>query len=85
MTFGKRLVSRNRKIQAPVCFAPPRRIRKSAESYIVEDANGITLPYVYFEYDPSRRGIVNRLSSAGDKAVAQTIAWAMTAAAPHSC
>lgn len=54
---------------ATVCFAPPLRIRKSGESYIVEDANGVALAYVYFEDGPSRRGLVNRLSGADAKAV----------------
>jgi hypothetical protein len=39
----------------------------------------IALAYVYFEDEPSRRGLVNRLSGADAKAVAQTIARALTA------
>lgn len=34
--------------------------------------------YVYFEDGPTRRGIAKRLSSADAKAVAQTIARALT-------
>ncbi len=34
-------------------------------------ASGVGLAYVYFEEDPSRRGLVNRLSGAEAKAVAQ--------------
>ncbi|TLG71833.1 hypothetical protein [Methylocystis sp. B8] len=68
---------------AAICFAPPLRIRKSGESYIVEDANGIALAYVYFEDEPTRRALVNRLSDADAKAVAQTIARALTAQVSH--
>lgn len=63
----------------PPPYALPLRIRKAAESFVVEDANGVALAYVYFEEDPSRRGLVNRLSGAGAKAVAQTIAHALSA------
>jgi hypothetical protein len=65
----------------PPPFALPLRIRKAAESFVVEDAGGVALAYVYFEEDPGRRGLVNRLSGAGAKAVAQTIARALTAEA----
>ncbi len=51
----------------------PLRIRKSGESYAVEDANGVALAYVYFEDDPSRRGLVNRLSGTDAKAVVSSI------------
>jgi hypothetical protein len=64
----------------PPPYALPLRIRKAAESFVVEDA-GVSLAYVYFEEDSSRRGLVNRLSSADAKAVAQTIARALTAEA----
>jgi hypothetical protein len=46
-----------------------------------EDANGVALAAVYFEDEPTRRGLVNRLSNPDAKAVAQTIARALTAAA----
>lgn len=62
----------------PPPYALPLRIRHAAESFVVEDANGVALAYVYFEEDPSRRGLVNRLSGADAKAVAQTIARALT-------
>jgi hypothetical protein len=38
----------------------------------------ISLAYVYFEDEPTRRALVNRLSSTDAKAVAQTIARALT-------
>jgi hypothetical protein len=62
----------------PPPYALPLRIRKAAESFVVEDAGGVALAYVYFEEDPSRRGLVNRLSGADAKVVAQTIARALT-------
>ncbi len=65
----------------PSPYAPPLRIRNAAESFVVEDAGGVALAFVYFEDDPSRRGLVNRLSGADAKAVAQTIARALTAEA----
>ena len=50
------------------------------ESFAIEDANGVALAYVSIsEEDPSRRGLVNRLSAADAKAVAQTIVRALTA------
>ncbi|MGD9657108.1 MAG: hypothetical protein AB7U61_05620 [Methylocystis sp.] len=50
-------------------YALPLRIRKAAESFIVEDAGGGALAYVYFEDEPTRRSLVNRLSGADAKAV----------------
>lgn len=41
----------------------------------------VALAYVYFEDEPTRRGLVERLSRAEAKRVAQTIARALTAAA----
>ena len=57
----------------------PLRIRKHDKSFAVEDANGVTLAFVYFEDEPTRRALVKRLSGADAKAVAQTIARALTA------
>jgi hypothetical protein len=64
----------------PAPYALPLRICNAAEAFVVEDAGGVALAYVYFEEDPSRRGLLNRLSGADAKAVAQTIARALTAA-----
>jgi hypothetical protein len=41
-------------------------------------AGRVPLAYVEFDDDPSRRGLVSRLSSADAKGVAQTIARALT-------
>lgn len=65
----------------PSPYALPLRIRKAAQAFVVEDAGGGALAYVYFEEYPARRGLLNRLSGADAKAVAQTIARALTAAA----
>lgn len=59
-------------------YAPPLRVRKIGESYVVADINGTALAYVYFEDEPSRRGMSNRLSGPDAKAVAQVIARALT-------
>ncbi|MBG0797158.1 hypothetical protein IYX23_05585 [Methylocystis sp. L43] len=63
----------------PPPYPLPLRMRKAAESFVVEDAGGVSLAYAYFEEDPSRQGLVNRLSGADAKALAQTIARALTA------
>ncbi|WP_018408459.1 hypothetical protein [Methylocystis rosea] len=68
----------------PAPYTLPLRIRRSGESFAVEDASGVAIAYVYFEEDPSRRGLVSRLSGADAKAVAQTIARALTAAGTAS-
>jgi hypothetical protein len=63
VTFSIGSRSNPRNIGAEMTPAPyilPLRIRKSGESFAVEDANGVALAYVYFEDDPSRRGL-NRL------------------------
>jgi hypothetical protein len=65
----------------PRPYALPLRIRKATESFVFEDANGVALAYVYFEEDRSRRGLVNRLSGADAKPVAQTIARALSSSA----
>ena len=65
-------------------YALPLRIGKHDKSFIVEDAHGKALAYVYFEDEPTRRALVNRLTSADAKAVAQTIARALTAEAEGS-
>lgn len=36
--------------------------RKSGESFVVEDANGIALAYVYFEDEPTRQALVGSLA-----------------------
>ena len=66
----------------PAPYRLPLRISKAAETFVV--ANGVALAYVYFEDDPSRRGLVNRLAGSEAKAVAQTIARALPVATKSS-
>jgi hypothetical protein len=42
-------------------------LRTAAESFVVEDAGGLALVYVYFAEDPSRQRLVSRLSGADAK------------------
>lgn len=51
----------------PQPYALPLRIRKTGEFYVVEDASGVTLAYVYCEEEPTRRGLVKRLSDEDTK------------------
>lgn len=62
-------------------YALPLYVRKHAESFAVEDANGVALSYVHFDDDPDRRALVNRLSGGDAWAVAQTIARSLSAEA----
>ena len=48
-------------------YALPLRIRNAAESFVVEDAGGVALVYVYLGEHPSRQRLVNRLSGADAK------------------
>ena len=41
----------------------PWRVIEKSESFVVEDAKGQPLAYVYFEDEPVRRGLMNRLTS----------------------
>ena len=59
-------------------YSLPLRVRRVGESYVVADLNGVALAYVYFENEPTRRGIAKRPSGIDAKAVAQTIARALT-------
>ena len=56
----------------------PRWLPTIGESYVVANLNDVSLAYVYFEDEPTRRRLSGRLSSADAKAVAQTIARALT-------
>ncbi|GEM_PF-4569818 len=63
----------------PAPYTLPLRIQMAAESFVVEDAGGVSLAHVYFEEDPSRRELFNRIAGSDAKAVAQTIAHALSA------
>jgi hypothetical protein len=46
----------------PRRFPPPWSIEEHTESFIVKDANGQALAYVYFEDEPQRQMSMKRLS-----------------------
>jgi hypothetical protein len=43
-------------------YPPPWKIEEGSESYVVTDATGQKLAYVYFENEPVRQGIMKRIS-----------------------
>jgi len=47
---------------SPRRFPPPWMIEQHAESFIVRDATGQALAYVYFEDEPGRRSAAKLLS-----------------------
>jgi hypothetical protein len=42
-------------------YPPPWQVEEHAESFIVKDSKGQPLAYVYFEDEPQRRMIMNRI------------------------
>jgi hypothetical protein len=54
-------------------FAKPWKIVERGESFVVEDAAGVTLAFVYFEDEPARRGFARRLSKADARNMAEQI------------
>ena len=62
-------------------YTLPLCIRKRDESFVVEDASGVALAFVYFEDEPTRRALVKRVPSADARTIAQAIARALTAEA----
>ena len=55
-------------------FPGPWRAVERGECFVVEDANGRPLAYVYFVDEPVRRGLMNRLTSDEAWRVASNIA-----------
>ena len=47
---------------SPRRFPPPWSIEEHQESFIVKDANGQQLAYLYFEDEPQRRMSMKRLT-----------------------
>jgi hypothetical protein len=47
---------------APRHFPPPWSIEEHTESFIIKDATGHPLAYVYFEDEPTRQRTAKRLS-----------------------
>jgi hypothetical protein len=43
-------------------YPPPWKIEEGSESYIVTDAKGQRLAYVYFENEPQRQQVMKRIS-----------------------
>jgi hypothetical protein len=43
-------------------YPPPWKVEEQVESYIVTDATGRRLAYVYFDDEPIRQGITKRIS-----------------------
>ena len=58
----------------PRRFPAPWRVIEHSESFVVEDANGRPLAYVYFEDEPVRHGLMNRLTSNEARRVVSNIA-----------
>ena len=52
----------HRAMPSPRRFPPPWSIDEGTESFIVTDANGQRLAYLYFEDEPQRRMSMQRLS-----------------------
>ena len=49
-------------VRAPPLFPPPWSIEERQESFIVKDANGQMLAYIYFEDEPQRQMSMKRVS-----------------------
>ena len=55
-------------------FPPPWSIEERQESFIVKDANGQQLAYLYFEDEPQRQMSMKRLSRDEARRIAANIA-----------
>jgi len=69
------MASRNDAVPSPNRrFPPPWSIKELAECFIVRDANGQALAYVYFEDEPGRRAAAHLLSRDEARRIAANIA-----------
>ncbi|MGA8078935.1 MAG: hypothetical protein WB868_16295 [Xanthobacteraceae bacterium] len=55
-------------------FPPPWRVEERDESFIVRDASGQALAYLYFEDEPQRQMSMKRLSRDEARRIAANIA-----------
>jgi hypothetical protein len=54
-------------------FIKPWKLIEHPESFQVQDAAGVTLAFVYYENEPTRRRMTNRLSKDNARRMAQQI------------
>jgi hypothetical protein len=55
-------------------FPPPWTVEETAPCFIVKDANGLAVAYVYFEDDPGRRAAASLLTRDEARHIAAGIA-----------
>jgi hypothetical protein len=70
----------------PRRFPPPWSVEEIDACYIVRDANGQALAYVYFEEEPGRRSAAHLLTRDEARRIAANIAklpWAKIDGAPN--
>ncbi len=79
-TFGRKWVRRDDSDAPParLPIALPLKIRRSAESFAIDDAAGRTVSYVYFEDEESRRQQTRRFTEVEAREIAQMIARLLT-------
>ena len=59
---------------SPSRLKSPWRAVRSGEAFIVEDANGYPILYIYFEDEPTRASTMGRMSSDMARRVARNVA-----------